>query len=199
MKKVVSVICLTCLILSTALFVSCSNTYRDYSYEGMDFYNDYYNVVPEDTVINISSKDEKLLKDYEYQDATFNYFAKNVGSNQIAPGDFSLNILILEYEESVYEQVKVYLVEQDRYSTDSPKFSYNGHDFYEYICALSSKKYFAYHIFNDSTGTIIILAHDGVRISDWLYTYEEQGNSIEFFKKYYGEYYDFDAAQKVDD
>lgn len=199
MKKFVSVICLTWLILSTTLFVSCMNTYRDYSYEGMDFYNDYSSIVPEDTVINISSKDEKLLKDYEYQDATFNYHARNVGSNQIAPGDFSLNILVLEYDESVYEQVKEYLIGRAEYSADSPQFSYNGHDFYEYICGWTDEKNIAYHIFNDETKSVIILAHSGIRISDWLYTYEEQEKPIKFFKKYYGEYYDFDTAQKVDD
>ena len=174
-------------------FLSCENTYQDYEFEGMEFYYNYYDMVPEDTVPNFSLEDEKLLNDYEYQNATFNYYAKNVGSNQLAPGDYSLNILILEYDETVYGQVKNYLFEQKKYSTDSPRFSYNGHDFFEFVSKLSDRRHIIYHAFNDNTKTIVLMAHDGIRISDWLYTYEEKDTPIEFFKKYYGEYYDFDA------
>ena len=181
------------MILLAISFSSCDNTYQDYYFEGMEVYYNYRDIVPEDTAPNFSLEDKKLLKDYEYQNASFHYYAKNVGSNQLAPGDYSLNILILEYDESVYEQVKQYLFEQKNYSSNSPKFNYNEHEFYEYVCGWSSKFNIIYHAFNDETKTVIILVHDGIRISDFLYTYEEQGNPIEFFKKYYGEYYDFDA------
>lgn len=193
MKKIFSAMCLFSVILLTMSFLSCENTYQDYEFEGMEFYYNYYDMVPEDTAPNFSLEDEKLLNDYEYQNATFNYYAKNVGSNQLSPGDYSLNILVLEYDESVYEQVKEYLFEQEDYSTDSPKFNYNGHDFFEVVSGWSDSKSLIYHVFNDNEKRIIIMVHDGIRISDWLYTYEEKDTPIEFFKKYYGEYYDFDA------
>ena len=67
--------------------------------------------------------------------------------------------MILTYDAETYNNAKEYLLNNMNYTTDTPKYIHNGHEFYEhYIKGWSHNMGDIYHAFCDNKNIIIFIS-----------------------------------------
>ena len=199
MKKRIITIILVILLVFSLVSCQAENYYRT----GMDFYISHGENCSQHGVTRFVYSPE-FVERYEYIDANFHYFESKVFRTVLPViwvnkhGGYELALLYIHYTDEVYEIAKADLLDNTKYLSESPIYSYNGYDFYRLTIYSDDNSNYILHAFDDQNKRVVLLGfyacgklENGKRQP--LGELPDESEWGEYLEKYYGEFYDFNA------